>query len=179
MHFKSGFTIGILLLFGVVVGNNNTSYVDSSENDTPLEELTNVLGNAFVELLGFGNTENSGGLVVQLHGHYCGPGHGDPTYRQKPVDQLDAVCMRHDKCYDKTGYLDCGCDYEYLKGLDQFIRENQTNKELRNTAWIMKTWFESSGCICTKPNEEPVELKGRVKRDMKKQCTKNYKTSKK
>jgi len=44
------------------------------------------------------------GLAV--YGNWCGPGHGGGT----PIDAVDAVCMRHDQCYDAKGYFDCSCD---------------------------------------------------------------------
>jgi hypothetical protein len=42
-------------------------------------------------------------IKFKYHGNYCGPGYGDPTYKQQPVDQLDALCKQHDIEYDTPG----------------------------------------------------------------------------
>jgi hypothetical protein len=42
------------------------------------------------------------------HGNYCGAGNAGPG--SPAVDELDAVCKRHDECYDAAGYPSCRCD---------------------------------------------------------------------
>jgi hypothetical protein len=46
-----------------------------------------------------------------LYGHFCGPfcGRGDP------VDDLDACCKEHDRCYKDRGWGACSCDVELMK----------------------------------------------------------------
>lgn len=51
-------------------------------------------------------TPRGPGLLI--HGNYCGPGNRGPAF--KPIDALDAACMRHDACYDTAGYSSCACD---------------------------------------------------------------------
>lgn len=43
-----------------------------------------------------------------FHGNYCGKGQrgeGLPA-----IDALDAACMRHDACYESSGFSSCACD---------------------------------------------------------------------
>ena len=42
------------------------------------------------------------------HGNYCGTGDNGPGL--PPIDELDAVCMRHDQCYDEASRASCACD---------------------------------------------------------------------
>ena len=42
------------------------------------------------------------------HGNYCGTGDNGPGL--DPVDELDAVCMRHDQCYEQAARRSCACD---------------------------------------------------------------------
>ena len=52
------------------------------------------------------DADHPGGLL--FHGNYCGPG-GRPGAR--PVDALDAACMRHDACARSTTSLpSCACN---------------------------------------------------------------------
>jgi len=41
-----------------------------------------------------------------IHGNYCGIGSRPKT---KPIDALDAACMRHDSCARPAGLAQCGC----------------------------------------------------------------------
>ena len=40
--------------------------------------------------------------------NYCGP--GNPLDNGKPVNELDAICERHDYCYSKPGINKNDCD---------------------------------------------------------------------
>jgi hypothetical protein len=58
-----------------------------------------------------------------IHGNWCGfrnkEGPGDSGL--PPVDALDAICMRHDQCYDIPDVDRCSCDLELMsevEGLD-------------------------------------------------------------
>jgi len=58
--------------------------------------------------------------MVPTYGNYCGPGHGDPENKEKPVDQLDAVCQLHDTCYQFAGKEECdGAMAEDLAKIDE------------------------------------------------------------
>ena len=52
---------------------------------------------------------------VPVYGNWCGPGHG----KGEAVDALDRACMRHDQCYERRGYGDCGCDNQLVKDIDE------------------------------------------------------------
>ena len=56
-----------------------------------------------------------GKFKLQLHGNYCGPGHGDLTKNPKPVDILDAICRKHDIGYKKDGYFSRKANAEFVK----------------------------------------------------------------
>jgi hypothetical protein len=56
-------------------------------------------------------------LSVDVYGHWCGPGHGFG----EPIDAVDTVCMRHDKCYDARGYFDCMCDNTLVTELTEVL----------------------------------------------------------
>ncbi|MCJ2103018.1 phospholipase A2 family protein [Methylobacterium sp. E-046] len=43
-----------------------------------------------------------------FHGSYCGKGQRGEGL--PPTDALDAVCMRHDACYDTAGDHSCACN---------------------------------------------------------------------
>ncbi len=45
---------------------------------------------------------------IDFYGNYCGPGNG--TGVEKPVDKIDADCMKHDAAYGKFGYFDIKSD---------------------------------------------------------------------
>lgn len=97
-----------------------------------------------------------GGLKLQLHGHYCGLNHGDGTYNTAPIDDLDALCKKHDKCYDGF-YLDCRCDHSFLVGLDQFLK-SKVSEELKRTAKLMRNWFTTSACSCADEDGKRTQL---------------------
>lgn len=46
-------------------------------------------------------------IGIPIYGRWCGPRVSGPG---APIDDLDACCMTHDRCYDREGYFDCGCD---------------------------------------------------------------------
>lgn len=57
------------------------------------------------------------GIKIPVWGNWCGPGHSGPG---TPVDTLDTLCMRHDKCYAQRGYLSCYCDAQLKAEIDRF-----------------------------------------------------------
>ncbi|MEH2499724.1 hypothetical protein V1294_006203 [Bradyrhizobium sp. AZCC 1678] len=56
-------------------------------------------------IAGDGRHIDYGGLL--FHGNYCGPGSRPGT---RPVDALDAACMRHDACGRFNALPSCACN---------------------------------------------------------------------
>ena len=52
-----------------------------------------------------------------IHGNYCGFQKivGPDGADLPPVDVLDAICMRHDYCYERRGVSDCSCDLDLMR----------------------------------------------------------------
>lgn len=84
---------------------------------------------------------------MPFYGNYCGPGHGDPTYRTPPVDAVDAVCMDHDRCYDARGYLNCGCDYALITRMP-FAIIDTPSPEGKLAGAAAQAWFAGAPCTC-------------------------------
>jgi hypothetical protein len=110
-----------------------------------------------------------GGLKLQLHGHYCGLNHGDATYKTEPLDALDKLCMAHDQCYDGH-YLDCWCDHKFIVDLGKFLKKSEVDKKLKDTARLMKGWFESSSCSCLDEAGKRKDLSGAIFAAAKGKC---------
>lgn len=51
-----------------------------------------------------------------IYGHWCGLGHSGP---HEPIDELDTICMNHDKCYEKHGMHAQKCDLKMLAELTE------------------------------------------------------------
>jgi hypothetical protein len=103
------------------------------------------------------------GKPLAVHGNYCGPNHGDPTYAQQPIDALDAACMNHDMCYDPNfgGLIQsCGCDYLFV---DELKRNAHAIWELdyktKGKALGALTLFSFSPCKCRLPSGRLKDLK--------------------
>jgi hypothetical protein len=60
-------------------------------------------------------------LSLPIYGNYCGPGHYDPTFTAPPVDEVDAACMEHDRCYIANGDFACHCDRQLIDSLPAAI----------------------------------------------------------
>ena len=60
---------------------------------------------------------------LPFYGNYCGPGHGDPTYKTPPVDAVDLVCREHNRCYGLLGDFDSRCDQNFVEILPTAIAE--------------------------------------------------------
>eukprot|EP00275_Glaucocystis_incrassata_P000856 EC120923.1.p1 GENE.EC120923.1~~EC120923.1.p1 ORF type:complete len:156 (+),score=7.69 EC120923.1:97-564(+) len=95
-----------------------------------------------------------------VYGNHCGPNHGDPTYKKEPKDELDALCKRHDECYDvnRGGYYqDCSCDYQFIQAIKEI--HSSLPDETRQASVLMQSFFKTSGCSCKKRTRS-----GRIKR---------------
>ena len=78
-------------------------------------------------------------LSFEFYGNYCGPGHGDPTGRTQPIDDVDACCREHDLCYEPGyGYSDCYCD---KKIIDCLMPKINLSTPKGRAAWAMFTTF--------------------------------------
>eukprot|EP00741_Cyanophora_paradoxa_P016516 tig00020927_g15947.t1 len=107
-----------------------------------------LLGLAVLSLAA-ANDNPFSGFTMKLHGHYCGPNHGDGTYETEPVDALDRACMEHDRCYDANQggkYLNCKCDADFLKDVKTALPS--IDKKLHGTASLISGWFTNSQCSC-------------------------------
>lgn len=81
--------------------------------------------------------------AIPVHGNWCGPGHGGG----RPVDRLDEACMQHDQCYDRKGYLDCGCDQTLVSEIDRAIASGRLNGSTAAKALLVRAWFSNSPCV--------------------------------
>lgn len=108
----------------------------------------------FREGVGRMHYSRTAGLVpaagMPVHGHYCGPGHGDPTYQTAPRDPVDAACMHHDQCYDRSGYFDCNCDRQLLGELASSVARPGLDGAARTAGLGAIAYFSSSACVCRK-----------------------------
>jgi hypothetical protein len=80
------------------------------------------------------------GSLPCFYGNWCGPGCEGP---EPPIDEIDACCRRHDKCYRKRGDFACSCDKEIVKCLKDKINY-RTDKGRK--AYMMYLYFRSSKC---------------------------------
>ena len=83
----------------------------------PLPELSGLLS---------GLTERPSSLP--FYGNYCGPGHGDPTYKTPPVDAVDLACREHNRCYALLGGFDSRCDRNFVELLPTAIAETSSQE---------------------------------------------------
>ena len=56
-------------------------------------------------------------ISIPVYGKYCGPGYGDESGCTRPTDEVDAVCCRHDQCYHRQGYFNCGCNWDLVAAM--------------------------------------------------------------
>lgn len=98
--------------------------------------------------LGLCHTAKSTACAVQalhknapFHGNYCGYGNKSRRYRKKPVDELDAACMRHDKCYDKLYPFACPCDKALALEAKSIMENPATDNAVREKAALVATFY--------------------------------------
>jgi hypothetical protein len=82
-------------------------------------------------------------LSLPVYGNWCGPGHGGGT----PVDDLDRACMRHDECYGRKGYFDCGCDAQLIRDIDTALSSGQVRLSGRVLGPLIRSWFTVQPCV--------------------------------
>ncbi len=94
-----------------------------------------------------------------VYGNWCGPGHPPAGQHPEPVDEVDAACMRHDKCYAAKGYFSCDCDNQLMLDL-MGIKERKWRgrKAVSGEEFLtfekpivsaIRSWFAIAAC---KPN---------------------------
>ncbi|SHG13825.1 Phospholipase A2 [Microbulbifer donghaiensis] len=80
---------------------------------------------------------------VKVYGNWCGPGHSGGT----PVDAVDRVCMKHDRCYSKKGYLNCDCDRELVRGMAKAVLSRGVSAAGRIAGTAAATYFSAAPCV--------------------------------
>ena len=83
---------------------------------------------------------------LEIYGKYCGPGHGDGSHCTPPDDQVDAVCCRHDSCYGREGYFDCGCDCDLVRSMPTAI-DNTASPSGRDAGTAAMLFFATTPCF--------------------------------
>lgn len=93
-----------------------------------------------------GTARNKIGLVVW--GNYCGLGNKSPNYEEPPVDEIDQICMEHDKCYDERGRFDCVCD-EIIASESRELYEFFKRRNKRRKAYFSRLiWLAFKNNTC-------------------------------
>jgi len=82
---------------------------------------------------------------LAVYGNWCGPGHGGGG---PPIDAVDAVCERHDHCYDERGYFDCSCDRELVAGMPAAIADPATPVAGKVAGAAAAALFQALPCLC-------------------------------
>ena len=95
---------------------NNETVVDTKKYKTK-EEISKLSNSQLIKDI-IKNREGKG--ITQLHGHYCGPGHGDIKNGPPPVDLLDLGCKIHDEDYDQKGYFNRDANNRFI----EFVNKN-------------------------------------------------------
>lgn len=70
-----------------------------------------------------------------IHGNYCGPGNNGPG--MKPVDALDAACMRHDACTPDFGLPACGCHRQLKRDVSLIAASPRQPQDIRILASLI------------------------------------------
>ena len=94
----------------------NKTVVDTKKYKTK-EEISRL---STVAIIKYAIKNRTGKKYNQLHGCYCGPGHGDTKNGPKPKDYLDRLCRAHDKAYEKYGYFSRKANNEFIAGVDKY-----------------------------------------------------------
>ena len=106
-----------------------------------------------VRRAGFSGVQVGRGVAtaqLPIYGNYCGPGHGDPTGCKEAIDEVDAVCCRHDVCYDQLGSHDCRCDLQLLAEIPTAISKEAAkgNAAAVTAGLAIEAAFTFKPCKC-------------------------------
>ncbi len=83
----------------------------------------------------------AGDLIAHFHGRYCGTEAMDPTFRTRPIDALDAACMRHDRCYRNHPGDTGGCDAGLARAASRLENSPRLNEDVRRKAGVLDAVF--------------------------------------
>lgn len=84
--------------------------------------------------------------LFPVYGNWCGPLHPDDSilYEPEPIDEVDAYCMQHDKCYTENGYASCDCDLDLMEKF--YLTEEYSSEQASNAASAINTAFTVYPC---------------------------------
>ena len=82
------------------------------------------------------------------YGNYCGQGHGDRSYQAPAIDAVDQVCKKHDKCWDNSHDLNCGCDRKFLGQMAAAVAKPGLSAKARAYGAGAIAYFSSAPCTC-------------------------------
>lgn len=92
-------------------------------------------------------TVNSAEIGFGTYGNWCGLNHPvAPKTAAPPIDQLDASCERHDRCYVEKGQYSCDCDATIQKEISGALKANQFKGETKHFARTAHHYFKGSPC---------------------------------
>lgn len=110
----------------------------------PANELNTRDTRATEELPGGSATEAIAGRDL-YHGNYCG--HGQRGAELAPTDELDAVCKRHDDCFDAAGRRSCACNTVLRREALAVANTARLSRELRARAASVAQAAELMECV--------------------------------
>lgn len=88
--------------------------------------------------------------AVGVYGNWCGYDHpSDMSTAAPPVDELDAICMRHDYCYVEKGQFACECDKALNEELQANLSANKYQGQQKHFARSFHHYFKGSPCAGT------------------------------
>jgi hypothetical protein len=84
-------------------------------------------------------------LSIPVYGNWCGPGFGGPN---PPIDAVDQVCCRHDKCFDDRGFDDCSCNRDLLARMPAAITSSGVSAAGRAAGVGIIAALSLAPCLC-------------------------------
>lgn len=84
------------------------------------------------------------GVPFPFYGNWCGPGFPPDGETPDPIDEIDAICRSHDRCYGLNPRDNCECDTKLVNEL-RALRVNLTSKQERSKL-LIEEYFVRSAC---------------------------------
>ena len=84
-------------------------------------------------------------ISIPVYGNWCGPGFGGPD---PPIDAVDQVCCRHDKCFGDRGFDDCGCNRDLLVRMPEAIASPGVSAAGRAAGAGIMAALSLAPCLC-------------------------------
>lgn len=109
----------------------------------PANELNTGDERAAEKLPGGSVSETLSGRDL-YHGNYCG--HGSRGTGVAPADELDAVCKRHDECFEAAGRRSCACDVVLQREALALANAARLSRELRTRAASVAQAAQAMAC---------------------------------